>query len=157
MHSSPRLETAREFAQGNEELSSFRQVLEDKMASGKIGQQLMEEAERRGGNTLPSWTCRFQGSLHVEGMNGRERLRKTLFELSFAGFGGDGPGGQFLWCSCPNGSWVVLTFKVCWQVPWRLSSSSGTGEFRCIRTCRSRVLREASAESTGNQYSTLRA
>ena len=27
------------------------------------------------------------------GMNGPERLRKTLFELSFAGFGGDGPGG----------------------------------------------------------------
>ena len=26
-------------------------------------------------------------------MNGPERLRKTLFELSFAGFGGDGPGG----------------------------------------------------------------
>lgn len=28
------------------------------------------------------------------GMNGIERLRKTVFEFSFAGFGGDGPGGQ---------------------------------------------------------------
>ena len=26
-------------------------------------------------------------------MNGMERVRKTVFEFSFAGFGGDGPGG----------------------------------------------------------------
>ncbi|CAE7555773.1 unnamed protein product [Symbiodinium sp. CCMP2456] len=61
-------------AAGGAQCAQLAKVLEEKMASGKIGQQLMEEAERRG-------------------MNGRERLRKTLFELSFAGFGGDGPGG----------------------------------------------------------------
>ena len=91
----------------------FRQVLEDKMASGKIGQQLMDEAERRGARqhfTILDLPMVSRGPcIDSEGMNGRERLRKTLFELSFAGFGGDGPGGQFLWCSLPNRSWVVLT------------------------------------------------
>ena len=141
MHSSPRLETAREFAQGNEELS--RHFVRSWKTRWPVARSASSSWRKLRGEAATLYHPGPAGSrgLHVEGMNGRERLRKTLFELSFAGFGGDGPGGQFLWCSCPNGSWVVLTCKVCWQVPWRLSSSSGTREFRCIRTCRSRVLR----------------
>eukprot|EP00929_Paragymnodinium_shiwhaense_P092528 TRINITY_DN52465_c0_g2_i1.p1 TRINITY_DN52465_c0_g2~~TRINITY_DN52465_c0_g2_i1.p1 ORF type:complete len:485 (+),score=98.46 TRINITY_DN52465_c0_g2_i1:59-1513(+) len=40
----------------------------------ELGRQLAHEAERRG-------------------MNGEQRVRKTLFELVFAGFGGNAPGG----------------------------------------------------------------
>eukprot|EP00438_Fugacium_kawagutii_P033105 Skav229618 [mRNA] locus=scaffold510:334146:349925:- [translate_table: standard] len=57
------------------------EVFEDKVAASEWGKQFMEEAERRG----PNWTA---------GMNGMDRLRKTVFEFSFAGFGGDGPGGD---------------------------------------------------------------
>ncbi|CAE7176503.1 unnamed protein product, partial [Symbiodinium pilosum] len=59
---------------GGAHCAELAKVLEEKVASGKVGQRLMDEAVKRG-------------------MNGPERLRKTLFELSFAGFGGDGPGG----------------------------------------------------------------
>lgn len=44
-------------------------------------------------------TSTTSSALHcnlVEGLNGIERLRKTVFEFSFAGFGGDGPGGKAL-------------------------------------------------------------
>ncbi|CAE7215135.1 unnamed protein product [Symbiodinium natans] len=61
-------------AAGGAQCAQLAKVVEEKVASGKIGQRLMDEAQSRG-------------------MNGPERLRKTLFELSFAGFGGDGPGG----------------------------------------------------------------
>ena len=44
------------------------------MAASAFGERLIKEAERRG-------------------LNGLERVRKTVFEFSFAGFGGDGPGG----------------------------------------------------------------
>eukprot|EP00913_Durusdinium_trenchii_P026097 g24481.t1 len=59
---------------GAKHCRELAKVFEDKVAASEFGQRFMQEAERRG-------------------MNGIERLRKTVFEFSFAGFGGDGPGG----------------------------------------------------------------
>mmetsp|Transcript_41950 Transcript_41950/g.99942 ORF Transcript_41950/g.99942 Transcript_41950/m.99942 type:complete len:479 (+) Transcript_41950:52-1488(+) len=59
---------------GGKRCAELAKVLEDKVAAGAFGQRLMKEAERRG-------------------MVGADRLRKVIFEFSFAGFGGDGPGG----------------------------------------------------------------
>ena len=61
---------------GAKHTRGLAKVFEDKLAASDFGKRFMEEAERRG-------------------MNGRERLQKTLFEFAFAGFGGDGPGGAF--------------------------------------------------------------
>ncbi|CAL1139653.1 unnamed protein product [Cladocopium goreaui] len=59
---------------GGKHCQGLAKVFEDKVAASEWGRQFMEEAESRG-------------------LNGIERLRKTVFEFSFAGFGGDGPGG----------------------------------------------------------------
>jgi hypothetical protein len=118
-------------------------VFEDKVAASEWGRQFMEEAESRGSGEdavsefkclvamIEMWgtcfmfvclgcmllTSTTSSALHcnlVEGLNGIERLRKTVFEFSFAGFGGDGPGGkalEWLWlgsisassrCSCDD-------------------------------------------------------
>lgn len=67
----------------------------------------------------------------AKGMNGMDRLRKTVFEFSFAGFGGDGPGGlkipalQVVMTLFPLQCWVLRSdvtsrWEIClFQVPMR--------------------------------------
>lgn len=59
---------------GGRRSSELFKVLETRLAASDIGRGLVDEAERRG-------------------MDGPQRLRKTLFEFIFAGFGGNAPGG----------------------------------------------------------------